>query len=84
MGRALVYPNPIIDKFTIDFLRPTTKDKKLIISNSLGTTTEIITIPAGTIKYELNAVDYRPGIYNLVVDNHIEKDIVLRLVKVEW
>ncbi len=82
-GRVLLYPNPIQDQFTIDFLKPTTKSKQVFITDNLGTVVEQLLIPSGTVRYELNAANYQPGLYILTIDNQLEKDVTLRLVKIE-
>ena len=83
LGRAFVYPNPIATDFTVDFLIPLAEDKVVVVNNNLGRPVERLTIPAGTIRYTIDASNYLPGIYTLVVDNKLEKDIMMRLVKVE-
>ena len=82
-GRVLLYPNPIQEQFTIDFLKPTTQSKQVLITDNLGTVVEQLFIPSGTVRYDLNATNYQPGIYILTIDNQLEQDVTLRLVKIE-
>ena len=81
--KAIVYPNPIAEAYTIDFLRPIEEEKEMIITNNLGSIIDRIMIPAGTIKYSLDATEYKAGIYTLMVSNRGEKNTTIRFVKLE-
>ncbi len=81
--KAIVYPNPIAEEYTIDFLRPIEEDKEMIITNNLGRIIDRMIIPAGTIKYALDAATYKAGIYTLMVSNKGTQNTTIRFVKLE-
>ena len=55
----------------------------MTVTNNLGRIIDQVTIPAGTIKYSLDATDYKAGIYTLMVSNRGQKNTTIRFIKLE-
>jgi hypothetical protein len=76
-----IFPNPVIDIFTIEFNKETGSESKVAIADINGKIVSRISIPAGVLSSQIDISSFAAGVYNLTLDNEKLGDRVFQLIK---
>ncbi len=67
--KVKVYPNPVVDVFTIEFTTETVLESKVMIRDVAGKMVKIINLPAGTTTSTIDISTLPKGVYNCTIEN---------------
>jgi hypothetical protein len=75
----VVYPNPVVDNFTIHFEQETSSPTKVVITDIAGKTIQELVVDAGTVKTQVDISTISAGNYNVSLEND---QLGVRVVKI--